>query len=89
MINHWRLAAFLFTVFVLAGPLFGQDAAPGPDRAAVELGSRTAKGGFRNEDEIAAKFNAWRTDAEAVVWLGFMGYKPGAISSVAVTKPHG
>ena len=89
MINHWRLAAFLFTVFVLAGPLFGQDAAPGPDRAAVELGSRTAKGGFRNEDEIAAKFNAWRTDAEAVVWLGFMGYRPGAISSVAAAKPHG
>ncbi len=90
MINHWRLAAFLLTVFVLAGPLFGQDVVSASDRAeAVELGSRTAKGGFANEDEIAAKFNAWRTDAEAVVWLGFMGYGPGAISSVAAVKPHG
>lgn len=78
------LAAVL--VFIFAGCLCGQHPS---SAAAVELGSRTAKGGFRNEDEIAAKFNAWRTDAEAVVWLGFMGYRPGAISSVAATKPHG
>lgn len=81
--NQFLAAAF---VFIFAGCLCGQHPS---SAAAVELGSRTAKGGFRNEDEIAAKFNAWRTDAEAVVWLGFMGYTPGAISSVAATKPHG
>ena len=57
--------------------------------SAAEVGSETAKNGFKNEDEIAAKFNAWRTDAEAVVWLGFMGFKPEAILSVAAAKPHG
>lgn len=77
------LAAIWLLLF--AGSSLGQHG----QAAAVELGSRTAKGGFRNEDEIAAKFNAWRTDAEAAVWLGFMGYKPGSIASVAATKPHG
>ncbi len=58
-------------------------------QSAVELGSRTAKAGFRNEDEIAAKFNNWRTDPDAAVWLGFMGYKPGEVGFVSAAKPHG
>jgi hypothetical protein len=64
---------------------FGQ----APVSAKVALGSQTAKGGFRNEDEIAAKFNNWRADKEAVVWLGFMGFKPDDILSVSTAKPHG
>src|SRR5215204_7507162 len=57
--------------------------------AKVALGSKTAKAGFANEDEIAAKFNNWRTDADAVVWLAFMGFKPENVLSVTATKPHG
>lgn len=57
--------------------------------AAIELGSETAKAGFRNEDEIRDKFNNWKTDAEGRTWLGFMGYKPDGIESVVAAKPHG
>ncbi|HMQ05050.1 MAG TPA: hypothetical protein PKD26_14110 [Pyrinomonadaceae bacterium] len=57
--------------------------------AAVEKGSQTAKAGFKNEDEIAAKFNNWRTDAEAAVWLAFLGYKAADIVEVTARKPHG
>jgi hypothetical protein len=56
---------------------------------AVALGSKTAKRGFANEDEIAAKFNNWRSDTEAGTWLSFMGHKPDAVVSVSATKPHG
>ena len=27
-----------------------------------ELGSCTARGGFKNEDDIVGKFNSWRSD---------------------------
>ncbi len=58
--------------------------------AKADLGSNTAKNGFRNEDEIAAKFNNWRTDAEAKTWLAALGVKDrGAIRSVTTSKPHG
>ncbi|MGE0654665.1 MAG: type II restriction endonuclease [Pyrinomonadaceae bacterium] len=57
--------------------------------AKIALGSETAKAGFRNEDEIAAKFNNWRTDAEAGAWLGFMGFRADAITLVSAKKPHG
>ena len=36
---------------------------------AIRRGSQTAKGGFRNEDEIMEKFNAWNTDEDARAWL--------------------
>lgn len=76
-------AFFLLLVFGL--PVYGQMAAP----ARVALGSRTAKEGFRNEDEIAAKFNDWRSDADASIWLTFMGYKLAEIATVSAAKPHG
>lgn len=37
-------------------------------------GSRTAKNGFKNEQDIADKFNNWKTDAEAREWLEIMKY---------------
>ena len=76
---------FLFLAFGLDGQLFAQK----PSAAKSELGSQTAKNGFKNEDEIAAKFNNWKTDKEAKIWLGFMGNKTNDIESVAATKPHG
>ena len=60
-----------------------------PSAAKVRLGSSTAKNGFINETEIAAKFNDWRSDADAAAWLAFMGHKAGDIVSVTATKPHG
>lgn len=64
-------------------------AAQSPDASKVRLGSTTAKNGFLNETEIAAKFNNWRSDAEAKTWLAFMGFNIAAIESVTATKPHG
>ena len=57
--------------------------------ASSDLGSQTAKNGFKNEDEIRDKFNNWRSDPEAKIWLGAMGYKLADIESVTATKPHG
>jgi hypothetical protein len=75
--------------FVLSCSLCGLTIAQKPQSAKVELGSQTAKNGFKNETEIAAKFNNWKTDEEARVWLGFMGSKLADIESVSATKPHG
>ncbi|MGB7209013.1 MAG: hypothetical protein WBD27_10165 [Pyrinomonadaceae bacterium] len=75
--------------FILSCSLCGLAIAQKPQSAKVELGSQTAKNGFKNEDEIAAKFNNWKTDEEARVWLSFMGNKLADIESVAATKPHG
>lgn len=40
----------------------------------TERGSMTAKGGFANEKSICDKFNSWKKDKEAQVWLAIMGY---------------
>lgn len=47
-----------------------------------EIGSTTAKGGFANEKEICKKFNNWRKDTEAQIWLKIMGYDIKSIDSV-------
>lgn len=61
-----------------------------PGRAAeVEIGSKTAKGGFRNEDEIRDKFSAWKSDLEARAWLEAMKYQLADIEDVSASKPHG
>ncbi len=44
------------------------------DMNLVERGSRTAKDGFRNEDDIIRKFNNWSNDNEAKEWLLLMNY---------------
>ena len=58
-------------------------------RRTAELGSRTAKAGFKNEDDIAAKFRNWKTDEDARTWLSSMGAALSDIDTVSVTKPHG
>jgi hypothetical protein len=47
-----------------------------------EFGSKTAKGGFANEKAVCEKFNNWKTDEEAKMWLSIMGYKIDDIDEV-------
>ena len=76
------IGAFLFSIgLCLSGA--------GQTSSLVEAGSRTAKAGFRNETEIAAKFDDWRSDADAQGWLAAMGYKIDEIDEVKAAKPHG
>jgi len=55
----------------------------------IKLGSQTAKGGFRNEDDIVRKFNDWKTDEDAQKWLAIMGYPVKEIEKVEAMKLHG
>ena len=55
----------------------------------AELGSKTAKNGFKNEKEIAAKFNNWKNDIEAECWLKIMGYEISMIEYVKVVVLSG
>ena len=80
----------VFVTVIVAGALsfvLGQSTAP--RKTSVELGSRTAKQGFRNEDEIKAKFENWSADSDAKAWLATMGYKTSEVQSVTAIKPHG
>ena len=52
-------------------------------------GSQTAKNGFQNEDDIISKFNNWKTDVEAILWLQTMGYQIDEIEFVKAVKIHG
>ncbi len=80
-----RKILLLFLILVLDIASYGQE----PQAAKIALGSKTAKDGFRNETEIAGKFNNWRTDEDAKIWLATMNYKIAEIENVAATKPHG
>lgn len=80
-----RSSLVLLLCLVLASATVGQD----PASARIELGSKTAKDGFKNETEIASKFNNWKLDADAAAWLASMGYKASEIESVTASKPHG
>lgn len=55
----------------------------------VARGSKTAKGGFKNEDDIVAKFKNWKQDKDAQDWLGIMGYPVSEIEKVEAVKLHG
>ena len=81
--KRFALTAFLLTLFCAV--TCAQKAEP----AKIALGSNTAKNGFKNEDEIRDKFNNWRVDEDARVWLAAMNYKVGDIESVVAAKPHG
>jgi hypothetical protein len=54
-----------------------------------KLGSDTAKGGFKNEDDIVLKFNSWGKDEDAKKWLIIMGYPIDEIEKVEAIKLHG
>ena len=52
----------------------------------VKKGSETAKNGFKNEKDVANKFNSWKSDIDAQNWLLVMGYQFDNIKKVeAVT----
>ena len=52
----------------------------------TNLGSQTAKNGFRNENDIIYKFNNWVTDNEAKLWLEIMQYNLAEIEFVKAVK---
>ncbi len=80
----------ILLLVLIAALAFCEDgSAQAPKTAKAEVGSQTAKNGFKNEDEIRDKFNNWKTDEDARVWLAAMNYNLAAIESVIATKPHG
>lgn len=87
-IIHRRRYNVVFFV-LLAIALCGWVSAQSPQTAKAELGSQTAKNGFKNEKEIQAKFDNWKTDEDARGWLVTMGYKIAEIESLKTTRPNG
>ena len=55
----------------------------------IKWGSKTAKGGFKNEDDIVRKFNDWEKDEDAQKWLAIMGYPVKEIEKVEAIKLRG
>lgn len=54
-----------------------------------KLGSKTAKGGFKNENEVIFKFNNWKEDKTAQDWLTAMNYIINEIEYVKAIKIAG
>lgn len=84
MMMKW-FAAVVLVLLVSYGVVAGREA----DAAKVEQGSKTAKAGFQNEDEIRDKFNNWKTDADARAWLESLNHQLADIDNVSASKPHG
>lgn len=55
----------------------------------IELGSQTAKNGFKNEQDICNKFIDWKNDKEAQKWLKIMSYNLNDIEYVNAVVLHG
>lgn len=55
----------------------------------IKLGSQTAKGGFKNEQDVIDRFNDWQKDEVAQSWLNAMGYKVSDIEYVKAAKVRG
>lgn len=55
----------------------------------VLRGSQTARNGFRNEEDIADKFNKWVDDEDAQKWLRIMQYNLEEIEYVKAVVIHG
>ncbi|PIQ91578.1 MAG: type II restriction endonuclease [Parcubacteria group bacterium CG11_big_fil_rev_8_21_14_0_20_39_22] len=55
----------------------------------VALGSKTAKGGFANEQDVIDRFNDWEKDKVAQEWLAEMNYKIKDIEFVKASKVKG
>lgn len=53
------------------------------------IGSYTAKGGLRNEKEIVSKFNNYKSDQDAQLWLEIMGYNHAKVTHLsAIVIPN-
>ena len=79
----------IFAVALVLTIAAGGGFCQGTASAKADLGSQTAKNGFRNENEIRDKFINWKTDDDARVWLTSMNYKLSEIISVSAMKPNG
>ena len=55
----------------------------------IKLGSQTAKGGFKNEQDVIDRFNNWKKDEVAKKWLQAMGYDVSDIEYVKAEKVRG
>lgn len=76
-------------LLIIAAVFSTHSFAQGIAAAKAEIGSRTAKNGFKNEDDIAFKFNNWKTDPDAKSWLSAMGYPSPDVEELVAGKPHG
>lgn len=82
--KNGRVSTLLILLLVAAAVASAQAPA-----AAVERGSATAKGGFRNENDVRDKFINWREDEDARAWLAAIGYDTSTIKEVTAAKPSG
>lgn len=55
----------------------------------IELGSKTAKNGFKNEYDVIDIFNDWKINLTAQQWLIGMNYKISEIEYVKAVKVEG
>ena len=55
----------------------------------IKLGSQTARGGFKNEQDVIDRFNDWEKDEVAQKWLKAMGYEVSDIEYVKAAKVRG
>jgi len=55
----------------------------------IKLGSKTAKSGFKNEQDVIDRFNDWENDEIAKEWLNAMNYDISDIEYVRATKVRG
>jgi hypothetical protein len=55
----------------------------------IALGSKTAKAGFDNEQDVIDRFNDWENDNVAQEWLTEMSYKIDDIEFVKASKVRG
>lgn len=55
----------------------------------VLRGSLTARNGFKNEQDVVDKFNNWKEDQDAQLWLKIMNYHLNEIEYVKAEKLHG
>jgi hypothetical protein len=86
-----RLTLTLVAGLLLSrGGVYAQtDDATKAAQSRVQLGSETAKAGFRNEDDVRNRFNNWQVDPHARAWLEAMHYSLRDILSVSASKPRG
>jgi len=55
----------------------------------IALGSKTARAGFSNEQDVIDRFNDWENDKIAQEWLSEMNYKVDDIEYVKASKVKG